>query len=813
MELSERLTRQLKDDNATWLVTGAAGFIGSHLTQQLLMLGQNVVALDNFLTGHRSNLDDVRRQVGEAAAARLRFIEGDIRSPEDCRQAVQGVDFVLHQAALGSVPRSLEEPLLTNAVNVDGFLNMLIAARDAGVKRFVYAASSSTYGDHPDLPKVEDVIGKPLSPYAVTKYVDELYGDVFSQAYGLEVIGLRYFNVFGPRQDPDGAYAAVIPRWFNDCLQGRPCQINGDGETSRDFCYIDNVVLANLLAATTDNPDAVNQVYNVALGARTTLNELYDHIRTLVSEMRPELDLPDPVYGEFRAGDVRHSQADIDKARRLLGYEPECDVATGLAHTAEWFGSQAATQPPSQSPSLSTSLPVQQQLAQHGAPDQPAEQETIAIVGLGYVGLPLAVAFGTRRRTIGFDLNKKKLVQYRAGLDPTGEVGAEKLATAKYLEFTSDPTQLAQASIIIIVVPTPIDHAWRPDLRPLEGASQTVGEHLRPGTTVIYESTVYPGCTEEVCVPILERASGLTWAGRDTEQGRAAAASGEGFFIGYSPERINPGDTVHRLESITKVVSGDTPETLERVARLYESVVDAGVHRAASVKVAEAAKVIENTQRDLNIALMNELALIFNRLDIDTIDVLEAAGTKWNFLPFRPGLVGGHCIGVDPYYLTYKAESVGYHPQVVLGGRQTNDSMSKFLAEQTVKQLVRNGHPVAGAKVTVLGLTFKENCPDLRNSKVSDIVHELKEYCCDVSVHDPLADAEEAHDEYGIDLVVMEDLTPAHAVLLAVPHAAYLARNIDLVKPLVAENGVVIDIKCALDRQQVAAAGINLWRL
>lgn len=790
MDLSEHFPRQLRDKPATWLVTGAAGFIGSHLTQQLLTLGQHVVALDNFATGYKSNLDDIRHQVGEEAATRLRFIKGDIRSLADCQRAVKGVYFVLHQAALGSVPRSLEDPAQTNEVNVDGFLNMLIASRDEGVKRFVYAASSSTYGDHQALPKVEDVIGKPLSPYAVTKYVDELYADVFSQAYGIEVIGLRYFNVFGPRQDPQGAYAAVIPRWFHDCIQGQACQINGDGETSRDFCYVDNVVQANLLAATVQNADAVNQVYNIAFGGRTTLNELCSHIRQLVGNQRPSQPLPEPVHGEFRAGDVRHSQADISKAGRLLGYAPECDVATGLAQTAAWFATQASDVDGAETTDVQ-------------------KQPTVAIVGLGYVGLPLAVAFGSQRRTIGFDLNTKKLDQYRAGVDPTGEVGAEKLATATHLEFTSDPSQLSQASIIIVVVPTPIDQARRPDLRPLEGASRTVGKYLRPGTTVIYESTVYPGCTEEVCVPLLEEVSGMRWAGRNG----ADDQTGEGFYIGYSPERINPGDTVHRLETITKVVSGDTPQTLERVAQLYESVVDAGVHRAASVKVAEAAKVIENTQRDLNIALMNELALIFNRLDIDTLDVLEAAGTKWNFLPFRPGLVGGHCIGVDPYYLTYKAESVGYHPQVVLGGRQTNDSMSKFIAEQTVKQLVRNGHPVAKARITVLGLTFKENCPDLRNSKVGDIVHELKEYCCQVSVHDPLADAAEAHEEYDIELVSWDDLAPAHAVILAVPHAAYLAQGIDLVLPLVAPDGVVIDVKGALDRQQAAAAAVNLWRL
>jgi UDP-N-acetyl-D-galactosamine dehydrogenase len=435
------------------------------------------------------------------------------------------------------------------------------------------------------------------------------------------------------------------------------------------------------------------------------------------------------------------------------------------------------------------------------------EMDTVAIVGLGYVGLPLAVAFGRLRRTIGLDLNEEKLAHYRAGFDPSGEVEPQQLAQAKMLEFTSDASHLAEAKIIIVVVPTPIDQARRPDLSPLEGACRAVGAHLQSGTTVIFESTVYPGCTEEVCVPILEKVSGLPWAGR--HPGRAD----DGFYVGYSPERINPGDKEHRLETITKVVSGDTPDTLDRVANLYETVVRAGTHRAASIKVAEAAKVIENTQRDLNIALMNELALIFNRLNIDTLDVLEAAGTKWNFLPFRPGLVGGHCIGVDPYYLTYKAEAVGHHPQVILAGRQTNDTMGKFVAEQTVKRLVQHGHKVSGARVAVLGLTFKENCPDLRNSKVVDIIDELREYCCEVIVHDPLADPSEAQAEYGIALCEWAELRNCQAVILAVPHAEYLRMSVSQFGMLMDKDATLIDIKCVLDREELAAANLNVWRL
>ena len=435
--------------------------------------------------------------------------------------------------------------------------------------------------------------------------------------------------------------------------------------------------------------------------------------------------------------------------------------------------------------------------------------ETVAIVGLGYVGLPLAVAFGRCTRTIGFDLNENKLAAYRAGRDPSGEVSSEQLAAAVQLELTSNPKSLAAASVIVVVVPTPIDQARRPDLTPLERASRSVGKHLSPGTVVVYESTVYPGCTEEVCVPILEAESGLIWAGR-TDNGSIEAGT---FHVGYSPERINPGDKVHRLETITKVVAADTAPILERVALLYEQVVDAGIHRAPSIKVAEAAKVIENTQRDLNIALMNELALIFHKLNIDTLDVLAAAGTKWNFLPFRPGLVGGHCIGVDPYYLTYKAESVGYHPQVVLGGRRVNDGMGKYIAEQTVKLLAKRGRHVTGARVAVLGLTFKEDCPDLRNSRVVDILDELAEYACDVQVHDPLADAQEAMEEYGVALAHWTDLGSADAVIIAVPHVEYREGGVSRIREILAADGVVLDVKGILDRSEAECSQISPWRL
>jgi UDP-N-acetyl-D-galactosamine dehydrogenase len=436
--------------------------------------------------------------------------------------------------------------------------------------------------------------------------------------------------------------------------------------------------------------------------------------------------------------------------------------------------------------------------------------DKIAVVGLGYVGLPLAVAFGKKRDTIGYDLDERKLTNYRNGFDPSGEVEPEDLAIASHLEYTSDPSRLVEASIIVVAVPTPIDHARKPDLGPVIGACRALAAYLKPGATVVFESTVYPGCTEEVCVPIIEQISGMQWAGRD---GTDSGDRHSGFYIGYSPERINPGDKDNRLETIVKVVSGDTPITRELVAELYESVVTAGVCRASTIKVAEAAKVIENTQRDLNIALMNELAMIFHKMDIDTVDVLEAAGTKWNFLPFRPGLVGGHCIGVDPYYLTYKAEAVGYHPQVILAGRKTNDGMGKYIAEQTVKRMIRAGHSVNGAKVVILGLTFKENCPDLRNSRVVDIIDELKSYNVDVYVTDPMADPEEAVHEYGVQLQSWDQLPQAQAVVLAVAHSQYQSLSVADFAAIMHQGAVVMDVKSKLDRSAFSNAGIELWRL
>ena len=424
----------------------------------------------------------------------------------------------------------------------------------------------------------------------------------------------------------------------------------------------------------------------------------------------------------------------------------------------------------------------------------------IAVIGLGYVGLPLAVEFGKQRETIGFDINLNRITELNSGIDNTLEVAKDELAKAADLTFTADLENIKQCGIYIVTVPTPIDAANRPDLTPLSRASETVASVLQKGDVVIYESTVYPGCTEEVCVPILEALSGLKY--------------NLDFFCGYSPERINPGDKVNTLTKIKKVTSGSNIETAELVDKLYLSIIEAGTFPATSIKVAEAAKVIENTQRDLNIALVNELSVIFERLDIDTLDVLEAAGSKWNFLPFRPGMVGGHCIGVDPYYLTHKAEMVGYHPQVILAGRRINDNMSRYVAKCLIKKMVQNGIDLSTAKIGVLGVTFKENCPDIRNSKVVDLINELNTWGVEVVISDPWAEPEEVKEEYGFDLVDFDSLQNLDSIVVAVGHNEFRSLTpTDLIKLTHAGKPVLADVKAIFERESLVEAGFTVFRL
>lgn len=427
--------------------------------------------------------------------------------------------------------------------------------------------------------------------------------------------------------------------------------------------------------------------------------------------------------------------------------------------------------------------------------------KVVAVVGLGYVGLPLAIEFGKKYRTIGYDVSEAKIDSYRQGRDPNGEVDEDNFRQSVGLEFSNEASSLKEADIVIVAVPTPVDAARIPDFSPLVGASTTVAKNMKRGAIVVYESTVYPGATEEVCIPLLEKFSGMRWM--------------DDFHVGYSPERVNPGDKERTITKIIKIVSGDDQTTLELLADLYGSIITAGVHKAQSIKVAEAAKVIENTQRDLNIALMNELSIIFGKLNIDTAEVLQAAGTKWNFLPFRPGLVGGHCIGVDPYYLTHKAEMLGYHPEVILAGRRINDGMAAYAARQIVKQLIHAGSPIKGAKITVLGLTFKENCSDLRNSKVADLINELVEYGCDVTIHDPLASHSEAMHEYGLKLTDWKSLpkADAEAVVVAVAHREYLDLPIAELLSKLQPGGIFVDIKSAFPVEDIVQVGARVWRL
>lgn len=430
------------------------------------------------------------------------------------------------------------------------------------------------------------------------------------------------------------------------------------------------------------------------------------------------------------------------------------------------------------------------------------QKETpISVIGLGYVGMPIAVAFAKKVRVIGFDVNEDKINLYRSGIDPTKEVGDEAIANTSVI-FTSQAKDLEEARFHVVAVPTPVRSDSTPDLQPVIKASELLGQHLQPGSIVVYESTVYPGVTEEICLPILEKTSGLK-CGRD-------------FKIGYSPERINPGDKVNRLETIVKIVSGMDQESLDTIASVYELVVDAGVHRAESIKVAEAAKVIENAQRDVNIAFMNELSMIFNRMGINTSEVLRAAGTKWNFLPFKPGLVGGHCIGVDPYYLTYKAEQMGYHSQIILSGRRINDDMARYVAESLIKEMIKAEVTVKGAKVAILGFTFKENCPDTRNTKVINIKEELEDYGVDVILCDPEADQEEAYQHYGVEFVSIEDIKEVDAVILAVAHDQFKALSLDTLSRLYGEGvtqPVLLDLKGLLERRQFEEKGYRYWAL
>ncbi len=678
---------------AKYIVTGGAGFIGSNIVRELVRRGESVKVIDNLSTGHRENLEDLMDKI--------EFVKADIGDLEALQKEFKGADYVLHQAALCSVPRSIDNPINSNDANVAGTLNVLTAARDNKIKRVVYASSSSVYGDITTPAKIEEERGKILSPYALTKLAGEIYCQLFYELYGLETVVLRYFNVFGPSQDPESQYAAVIPLFIKAALNNESPVIFGDGVQSRDFTYVANNVEANILAAT--RPGIAGEVFNIACNTSISLNELVAEINHILGKNIK------PVFKPRRSGDIKHSKADITKAKTLMGYEPKVSFREGLKKTVRWYIDNSKGK--SQKSKLKE------------------EKLSIAVVGLGYVGLPLAVEFAKKGvKVIGFDINEKRISALKLNIDESQETSSEDLKLVP-IDYSSDPKVLQNANFIIVAVPTPVTAANQPDLNLVEAASKIVGQNLSRNTTVVYESTVYPGVTEEICVPIIEQESSLK--------------CGKDWFVGYSPERVNPGDQKHTIAKITKIVSGADPKTLEKIAQVYEIICEAGVYSAPDIKTAEAAKVIENTQRDINIGLMNELSLLFHRLDIDTQEVLKAAGTKWNFLKFRPGLVGGHCIGVDPYYLVYKAEEVGLHPQVIIAGRRVNDYMAEFVADEVVKGLIQTGQFIQKAKILVMGLTFKENIRDTRNSKISLTIKRLKELGVKVYGFDPNLNTEE----------------------------------------------------------------------
>jgi UDP-N-acetyl-D-glucosamine/UDP-N-acetyl-D-galactosamine dehydrogenase len=749
------------------LVTGCAGFIGFHLADRLLKEGYTVIGLDNLNDYYDVSLKRSRLAILQKNENFI-FLEASIEDKEAIKKlfSEHWMPIVVHLAAQAGVRYSLENPEAYISSNIVGFMNILEACRNHNVEHLIYASSSSVYGSNTKMPfSVQDRVDHPISLYAATKKANELMAHTYSYLYNLKTTGLRFFTVYGPWGRPDMA----LFKFTKAILEGQEIDIYNYGKMKRDFTYIDDIIegIFRLInkGDTTSEEKVPYKVYNIGNNQPVELMKFISILEDKLGKKAKKNFLP------IQAGDVPETFADIDDLMRDVGFRPETPIEKGIEQFVEWYKSYYKI---------------------------PSVQRKVAVVGLGYVGLPVALEFGKSFPVIGFDIHSKRIEELKQYIDHTGEVSTEELKNSS-VEFTTNEKKLKECDFIIVTVPTPIDNEKKPDLTPLIKASETIGRNLSKGSIIVYESTVYPGATEEVCLPILEKQSGLK--------------GGEDFKIGYSPERINPGDKDHTFKNIVKVVSGQDEQALKIIAEMYSTVVDAGVYPVSSIKVAEASKVIENTQRDLNIALMNELAIIFNRLKIDTNEVLSAASTKWNFIPFKPGLVGGHCIGVDPYYLTYKAESLGYSPDVILAGRKINDYMGTFVATTLIKMMAENRYLIEESRVTVLGLTFKENVPDIRNTKVIDLIHQLKQFGMEVQVNDPMADPKEVEQEYDLHITPWEDLQKSDAVILAVPHKEYTEKNWqDLIQLLKKQQGILIDIKGVLDRD-TCPKNIHLWRL
>ena len=757
-----------------YLVTGCAGFIASKVCNMLLDEGHSIVGFDSLNDAYDVRLKywrlahlleipltdktNFRLSIGfqeqlSREDQRFIFVKGDTASKSDVERVFKlgPYDAVLNLAALAGVQASMENPLAFLKANTEGVVNVLEAMRTHCVNNHVVASSSSVYapapGVEPKRSQETDSTEHPKSVYAVSKKAAELICHSYAVRDDKPVYTtvVRYFTVYGPAGRPDMS----IFRFIESALRGSEIAVTGDGNQSRDFTFVDDIALGTILATKSNKGF---RIINLGGGkSPTKINQLIGIIESNTERKLKRLKAPPAV------ADIAVSMADVGKAKKELNWEPRVGIEEGIRRTVAWHKKNRAFASLIDLPGVAPVI----------------SKETIGVIGLGYVGLPLANSLSRYFKTIGFDINEKRVKELNQGIDRTNEISRNELVKniRTRLKITNNEQNLKKCSIIIVTVPTPVDASKLPDLRPVKSASATIGKvlkYMKKSVIVVYESTVYPGCTEEDCVPVIEKFSGLK-CGRD-------------FHIGYSPERINPGDKQHTLDKITKVIAGDNPETVSRMMAVY-SRISKDVYIAESIKVAEAAKVIENTQRDLNIALVNELLVIFEKLGIKTSQVLRAAGTKWNFLNFKPGLVGGHCIGVDPYYLTNRAQRAGYHPEIILAGRKLNDGMPKLFADYLVKQCFRQGYRLSNKGVLILGLSFKENIPDFRNSKSVDLIRELESYGIKVSAYDPHIDATSFandHENAGISVINKEpsDLSGYDAIVLAVSHNEFLEKSL-----------------------------------
>lgn len=812
------------------LVTGGAGFIGSNFIKLMLKWHPDYKLINvDALTyaGNLENLKDIEDNINYT------FIRADIRDRIAIDEifASHCIDIVVNFAAESHVDRSIIDPevfLTTNALGTQVLLDTAknywkINPNDKYCKKyqqgvkFLQVSTDEVYGTLGQSGMfLETMPLLPNSPYSASKASADMIVRAYHETFGMPVNITRCSNNYGSYQFPE----KLIPLIIINCLEGKDLPVYGDGMQVRDWLHVSDHCAA---IDTVLHKGAVGEVYNIGCNNEKANIEI---VKLIISTLGISEDLIK--YVKDRPGHDKRYAIDSTKIKTQLGWVPNYTFEQGMKETIEWYLNNT-----NWIENIISGDYVKYYEKMYCYNERKVnmdlyekilnKKEKMSIVGLGYVGLPIAVSFSRKVNIIGFDINEAKIDLYKKGIDSTKEVGDEALVNCN-VDFTSDEIKLREAKFHIIAVPTPVNADHTPDLRPIESASRVLGRNLTKDSIVVYESTVYPGVTEDICVPILEKESGLKY--------------GVDFKVGYSPERINPGDKVHRLETIVKIVSGMDKETLETVAKVYELVVDAGVHRAESIKVAEAAKVIENSQRDINIAFMNELSIIFNRMGIDTKAVLEAAGSKWNFLKFSPGLVGGHCIGVDPYYLTYKAEEIGYHSQIILSGRKINDGMGKYVAENTVKKMIKANKQINGSKVAIFGITFKEDCPDVRNTKVIDIIKELEEYGSYVKIVDPVANKDDLWHEYRITPCDTEEINDTDAVIFAVPHEEFKVIKLEDIKKMfrsigniysnvmdevavisesclgsIQNNCVLIDVKGMFNRKEAEDMGFLYWRL